>query len=244
MAIDRTATTAYASNRYAPRPQTGPVGRHMSPAQRDLVAKLVTERHDHHARLLQTVEPTGSITREDIDLQIAIYRDPAVIVAAIQAELNRTDVRATDRVRGDMTGLVSILLADNRAMAARVRESERKASQRNSAAPAGTFTAEDGQTYRATDGRVFHAYRTQRGVLCVKLWTPNGETDEDGRELGDFVYYGAATRMPAGAVLMTREDAAAFGKATSTCCRCMRHLTHDDSVARGMGPDCWALMGG
>jgi hypothetical protein len=210
----------------------------MSPAQRDLVAKLITERHANIVRLLRTVTPTATLTQQIIDDEIDAVSTPATIVAAIQAELNRTDVRATDRVRGDMTGLVSILLADNRAMAARVRESERKAAQRNSAAPAGTLSVEDGQTYRTPDGRVFHAYKTQRGVLCVKLWTPNGETDEDGRELGDFVYFGAATRMPAGAVLMSREDAAEFGKATGTCCVCMRHLTDDVSVANGIGPVC------
>lgn len=229
MAIDPTASTAYASQRYAPRPQTGPVGRNMSPAQRDLVAKLITERHANIVRLLRTVEPGAQLTQELINDEITRNEDPGTIVAAIQAELNRTDVRATDRVRGDLTGLVSILLADNRAMAARVRESERKAAQRNSAAPAGTFTAEDGQSYRTPDGRVFHAYRTQRGVLCVKLW----DADADA-----FEYYGAATRMPAGAVKMTKEQAAEFGQATGTCCVCMRHLTDDTSVANGIGPVC------
>jgi hypothetical protein len=182
-------------------------------------------------RLLRTVVPTATLTQQIIDQEIADVSAPATVVAAIQAELNRTDVRATDRVRGDMTGLVSILLADNRAMAARVRESERKAAQRNSAAPAGTLDVQDGQTYRTPDGRVFHAYRTQRGVLCVKLW----DADADA-----FEYYGAATRMPAGAVLMSREDAAAFGQATGTCCVCMRHLTDDESVKLGIGPVCRA----
>jgi hypothetical protein len=125
-----------------------------------------------------------------------------------------------------------------------VRTIEANAAQRAQASggPAAQGGAEDGQSYRTPDGRVFHAYLTQRGILCVKLWTPNGETDEDGRALGEFVYYGAARRMPADVVLMTLEDAAAFGRATGTCSQCMRHLTNDESVKAGIGPVCAGRM--
>jgi hypothetical protein len=192
----------------------------MSAKQRDMVAAIVARSHEYQVRMLRTVEPVGTITRADIDAEIARLSDPAVTVAAIQQALNeRAPVRAT----------IDAWLASDRALRTRTQECERKAAQRNSAAPTGTLDVQDGQTYRTPDGRVFHAYRTQRGVLCVKLW----DADADA-----FEYYGAATRMPAGAVLMSREDAAEFGKATGTCCVCMRHLTDDESVARGIGPVC------
>ncbi len=101
-------------------------------------------------------------------------------------------------------------------------------------------SVEDGATYRAPDGRVFHAYLGQSGRLLLKLWTAGGE-DSDG-EGGTFDYFGAASRLPSGSVRLTTEECQDFGRATGTCAICMRHLTDDESVARGIGPICWGKL--
>lgn len=100
-------------------------------------------------------------------------------------------------------------------------------------APVQAAAAEDGATYRAPDGRVFHAYLGQSGRMLLKLW----DADADA-----FGYYGAATRLPAGSVKLSVEEMQAFGRATGTCAICMRHLTDDESVARGIGPVCWGKL--
>ena len=152
---------------------------------------------------------------------------PARTVRHIQDTLNRTDVTVPQ--------LFDILKAQDKSLAASVRAVEAKAQGRirHPLLPA----QERGQSPRMAsptgpvDGRVFHAYKTQSGRLCVKLWTKAA----DGS--GSFVYWGLASRMPA-AQEMSLEDAQTFGRATGTCCICMRHLTNDESVAAGIGPIC------
>ena len=42
---------------------------------------------------------------------------------------------------------------------------------------------------------------------------------------------------------LTEEAAAAFGKLTGTCCVCMRTLTNEESIERGIGPVCLVKAG-
>lgn len=110
------------------------------------------------------------------------------------------------------------------------------------AAASAAAAAEDGATYRAPDGRVFHAYLGQSGRLLLKLWEAHEDVDADNRATGEFAYYGAAVKLPAGSVRLTTDECAEFGRATGTCAICMRHLTDDESVARGIGPVCWGKL--
>lgn len=220
---DPRQTTAYYGNRTERRSVAGPVGRSMSAKQRDFVATLVTQSQDSLRAMLAATEPRGAVTAEMIAEALTDF-SPATTVRAIQQELNRTDVTA--RV------LIDSLVASRDALRKRAQEITRKA-----AAPA-QERAEDGATYRAPNGSIFHAYKTQRGILCLKLWVATGELDDNGKAVGAFEWYGAAVRLPRDSVKMTREDAAEFGKATGTCCVCMRHLTNDESVAAGIGPVC------
>lgn len=228
MAKDPTASTAYAANRFAPRPSApgAVVGREMSPKQRDFVTTLITRAHDYDRRKLQATPVQGPITREMLDAALSLCT-PARTVRHIQDTLNRTDVTVPQ--------LFDILKAQDKSLAASVRAVEAKAQGRIPApvvTGTGTRTEpEDGKSYRTSDGRVFHAYKTQSGRLCVKLWTKAA----DGT--GSFVYWGLASRMPA-VERMTLEQAQEFGRATGTCSECMRHLTNDESVALGIGPIC------
>lgn len=223
MAIDHSASTVYAQNRFAPR--TGEiVGRQLSAKQIALVEKLTIELAQLSARGILATPANGAIiTREALDALAEEILQPAAIVASIQAQLNRTDVRAN----GD-NGLVSILLAQVNAKRASVRQIEARADR--APAPAAPEGIVDGEAYRAADGAVYRAYTTQRGILCLKLW------DADTKE---FSYAGSASRFAsAGLVKLTIEESREFGRATGTCIRCMRHLTDDNSVREGIGPIC------
>lgn len=57
----------------------------------------------------------------------------------------------------------------------------------------------------------------------------------------------AAGPTQRGVLIVANQDHGTTSKAskqTSRCCRCSRTLTDPHSVARGMGPDCWAFSGG
>lgn len=67
--------------------------------------------------------------------------------------------------------------------------------------------------------------------------------EHDGQ--AEFVYAGKAARFVTGAFRkLTIEEAAKFGKATGTCIVCARRLDVPESVDRGIGPVCFAKMGG
>ncbi len=113
---------------------------------------------------------------------------------------------------------------------------------RTPAAAAARPALQDGKTYRAASGAVFHAYLGQSGQLLAKLWTPSGEVSDSGKALGEFVYFGHSSRLPQVTELSLTE-AQEFGRATGTCSDCMRHLENDESVRRGIGPICWGNRG-
>lgn len=91
-----------------------------------------------------------------------------------------------------------------------------------------------------TDGTVtFRVYLGQNSgrMLAAKV------VERDGQ--AEFEYAGAAERLiTASFRKLTIEEAAQFGKATGTCIVCARRLDVPESVDRGIGPVCYAKMGG
>lgn len=91
-----------------------------------------------------------------------------------------------------------------------------------------------------TDGTTtFRVYlgQTSGRMLAAKVV-------QDGAEFS-FDYAGAADRfVTASFRKMTIEEAARFGQLTGTCIVCARRLDVPESVDRGIGPVCFAKMGG
>lgn len=94
--------------------------------------------------------------------------------------------------------------------------------------------------YVNTDGKTFRVYLGQQsGRMLAALAVRH----EDGT--AEFDYAGQADRfITATSRKMTLEEAAAWGKATGTCIVCARRLDVPESVDRGIGPVCFAKMGG
>jgi hypothetical protein len=61
---------------------------------------------------------------------------------------------------------------------------------------------------------------------------------------GDLEYRGKAERFLAGSRKATIEEVGNWGRATGTCLVCSRRLDDPESVDRGIGPVCYARMGG
>lgn len=103
--------------------------------------------------------------------------------------------------------------------------------------PAGPVEA---GVYVNPDGKVFRVYLGQQsGKMLAALAIRH----EDGS--AEFDYQGQADRyITAASRKMTLEEAAAWGKATGTCIVCARRLDVPESVDRGIGPVCYAKMGG
>jgi hypothetical protein len=220
MAIERGtgATTAYAAQRYAPRPTREQVGRTMSAKQLDFLTTLVKETQILRGARVRAMTPPKGITAAEIEGFAAELDAPRAIIAHLQAQLNRTGITGSALI-------TEWINARDRARAA----APRAAAPVRVAAPSNVAQIIDGEAYRAPDGAVYRAYTTQRGILCLKLW------DEDTKE---FTYAGSARRAPAGLVQLSIEESREFGRATGTCIRCMRHLTDDESVRNGIGPIC------
>lgn len=232
MAIERGtgASTAYATQRYAKRPArtAGPVGQAMTAKQRDFVATLVTQGARADARTCRAIvlQEGSKITRADLDTMAAEIEAPATIVSSIQATLNRTDISARE--------LINLLITQRDAKQATATTKERQ-QRALSATVTVSDDRVDGKAYRTPAGAVYRVYRGQQsGRLLAKLW--NADADA-------FEYAGTAARViPTNAREMTVEELQGFGQATGTCAVCMRHLTDDTSVARGIGPVCWSKL--
>lgn len=188
-------------------------GNHADSDRRALCAQLTTKEES----TMRDVETLRATLRGEFDSAIAEAKD-----------LRDAFARRVTRERANVAAILS-------------RRAGRPVTGAVQAAPGASASVEDGATYRAPDGRVFHAYLGQSGRLLLKLWTAGGE-DSDG-EGGTFDYFGAASRLPSGSVRLTTEECQDFGRATGTCAICMRHLTDDESVARGIGPICWSRVG-
>jgi len=102
-------------------------------------------------------------------------------------------------------------------------------------ASAPASAAVEAGVYVNADGAVYRVYLGQQSgrMLAAKV-----EGDE-------FVYAGQADRfLTSASRKMTIEEAAAWGKTTGTCIVCARRLDVPESVDRGIGPVCFAKMGG
>jgi hypothetical protein len=96
MAIDPGATTAYAAQRYAPRPTRNGavVGREMTAKQRDFIVTLALDVRRLQAASLLLCPLPGGVSVKDRDMIAADMIAPATIVREVQATLNRTDIGA------------------------------------------------------------------------------------------------------------------------------------------------------
>lgn len=223
---DPRQTTAYAANRFAPRgiPAHRSIGDLVTPKQAALLLKLSREAGALSRRMMAATDTTGLVTDADVADALA-KMTPEAQELQERAMMARTDVYPSK--------LISSMIDLNRRLTLTVAEMERKHAMRTGVTPAPTG-AEDGATYRAPNGAVFHAYKGQQsGRLLLKLWDAEAEV---------FSYYAAATRLPAGSVKLSTEEMQEFGRATGTCAICMLHLTDDESVARGIGPVCWGKL--
>lgn len=107
-------------------------------------------------------------------------------------------------------------------------------AKRMAVKPAVGNVLEDGMYVRG-DGKVFKLYHTVHGAneLVAKELVIEGDT-------GEFIYRG---KGPLASLLtnsrrLTLEEARAFGAIYGQCCRCLAPLTHEISIALGIGPKC------
>lgn len=109
------------------------------------------------------------------------------------------------------------------------------------ALPKATVAQVDIEAGVYTDGTTtFRVYLGQQSgrMLAAKVIEHDDHTAE-------FEYAGQADRFVTAAFRkLTIEEAARFGKATGTCIVCARRLDVPESVDRGIGPVCFAKMGG
>lgn len=109
------------------------------------------------------------------------------------------------------------------------------------ALPKATTPATEIEAGVYTDGTT--TLRVYLGQQSGKMLAAEAIRHEDGT--AEFDYRGAASRFVTAAFRkMTIEEAAAWGKATGTCVVCARRLDVPESVDRGIGPVCFAKMGG
>jgi hypothetical protein len=91
-------------------------------------------------------------------------------------------------------------------------------------------------------GEILKVYRTVHGAnkLCVKrlILPVTGSVHEAGA--ARFEYLGLAVNYIEGHVRLSLEEAQEYGRLYGLCVRCGRTLTDEESIARGIGPDCAA----
>jgi hypothetical protein len=95
--------------------------------------------------------------------------------------------------------------------------------------------------YRNTAGEIRSVKKAVHGsgqMVARRLVVP-AEDDEDNPK-PYWVYLGLARDHIAGFVLMTLEEAMAFGQLYGVCCDCGIVLTNPVSIERGIGPICGA----
>lgn len=93
-----------------------------------------------------------------------------------------------------------------------------------------------------TDGKTV-TYRVYLGQQSGQMLAARVVEHVDGT--AEFIYEGKADRLITSAFRkLTIEEAAHFGRSTGTCIVCARRLDVPESVDRGIGPVCFAKMGG
>ena len=111
---------------------------------------------------------------------------------------------------------------------------------RAAAAPAREIDAPG--LYRAADGTLLRVYWGKQSKVWLVTRADLVEAlEEDEQPRAEFTYLGSAARcLPADAMRLTPEEAAQFGTLTGTCAYCATDLDDPVSVARGIGPICFA----
>jgi hypothetical protein len=232
MAIDHTASTAYASLRYAPRPGAG-TGRTCaqgSPAQQRFIADLT---RDIHAARIAQVHAAHSAhgdaarwTQDTVnELLAAMGTAEDAVARQMSAPLTYGDTGTIDTLK--------LTLQRERAQL-RAQTPATPAVAASSASVAGPVALQADQTYRAANGRVIRVVMSGSGHLYGKVWTPDTQS---------FEYLPGLLRVP-GMVLMTLAEVSEFGQQTGQCCVCCTPLTDTVSIALGIGPVCEAKYTG
>jgi len=218
MAYDPTASTAYASVRYAPRPQSArTVADAASVKQLSFIEDMVREIHRLQVRELELAQGEHDDATRALALGTLGTADDAVRV-----QMSQTFTYGE-------TGTINRLIAARNRHRKLAQEMARRAPvTAPSASVAGPVVLEADQTYRAADGRVIRVVRGQSGHLYGKVWTPDTQS---------FEYLPGLLRIP-GMVLMTLAEVSAFGQQTGQCCVCCTPLTDTVSIALGIGPVC------
>lgn len=223
MAIDTTASNAYAGTRYAPRPQTArTVADAASVKQLSFIEDMVREIHKLQVRELELAQGEHSDQTRALALGTLGTADDAVRTQMAQAF-----------TYGE-TGTINRLIAArnrHRKLAQEMARRAAPAAEASSTSVAGPVALQADQTYRAPDGRVFHVVRGSSGFLYGKLWVSTGHRE------GYWDYYQGIRRV-AGLVLMTLDEIMAFGQMTGQCCECQTPLSDPVSIVLGIGPVC------
>lgn len=218
MAIDPTASTAYASVRYAPRPQSArTVADAASVKQLSFIEDMVREIHKLQVR--------------EISLAQGEHDDAtrAILLGTLGSEDDAVRVQMSQTFTYGETGTINRLIAARNRHRKLAQEMARRAHvTAPSASVAGPVVLEADQTYRAADGRVIRVVMGQSGHLYGKVWTP---------ETQSFEYLPGLLRVP-GMVLMSLAEVSEFGQQTGQCCVCCTPLTDTVSIALGIGPVC------
>jgi hypothetical protein len=96
---------------------------------------------------------------------------------------------------------------------------------------AGPAELQEDKTYRAPDGRIFRVVRGSSGYLYGKLYVSTGHRE------GYWDYFQGIRRVD-GLVLLTLDEAMAFGQLTGQCSECQTPLSDPVSIVLGIGPIC------
>lgn len=231
MAIDRTATTAYAGTRYAPRNHARTVAEAASDKQISFISDMVREIHKLQVRELSLAQGEHSDATRALALGTLGTEEDAV-----SAQLAQTFTYGE-------TGTINRLIAARNRHRKLAQEMARRATaqatpvQASEPAVAATELT-PGTVYRAPDGRVFLCVLgRESGKIYGKVWTPDGTRTADGKESGSFEYL-PGIRNITGLVSLTLAEAAEFGQRTGQCCVCCTPLSDPISVILGIGPVC------
>lgn len=107
------------------------------------------------------------------------------------------------------------------------------------AAPASSGEAPEG--FHMLDGTVWKVQLNQAGSGCYakRLTLPTAdELAYDPEARGSWDYVSGGMRKLSPATLMSKDDAAAFGRLYGFCGCCGRRLTNEESIEAGIGPVC------
>lgn len=161
------------------------------------------------------------------DTPLAIQRP------ASEAQINRLIRALTERVEDPQEALSHIKWVNEHRLSsslvsAKITEYEAKPKVRS----AFSHTAGDVEIGMYLVDGVY--YKVQRAVhgsghLYAKRWDEDAET---------FTMESGAIRRIRASHALTREEAERFGQITGQCGRCGRTLNNEESIARGLGPEC------